>query len=135
MILAQWYSKQPGADADAIKWLEKAAELGNHDVQYLQGERYGQGKGVAKRLDLAQRWNDKAAAQQQPDALLRQAKQAAPADAFTAYQRAANAGSAKAELWLGTAYLAGEQDPIDPVLAATGWSWQPVTAPTRPSIS
>ncbi|MCR6741599.1 hypothetical protein NVV56_22240 [Aeromonas dhakensis] len=116
LILARWYSKQPGADADAIKWLEKAAELGNRDAQFLLGERYAQGKGVAKRPDIAQRWNDKATAQQQPDALLRQAKQAAPANAFAAYQRAANAGSAESELWLGMAYLAGKQVPEDPAL-------------------
>ncbi len=113
LILAKWYSQQPGADADAIKWLEKAAELGNRDAQYLLGERYEQGRGVAKRPDLAQRWNDKAAAQQQPNALLLQAKQAAPTDTFAAYQRAASAGSAEAELWLGIAYLAGEKDPAD----------------------
>ncbi|WP_339329569.1 SEL1-like repeat protein [Aeromonas hydrophila] len=116
LILAKWYGKQPGADTDAIKWLEKAAELGNRDAQYLLGERYAQGKGVAKRPDLAQGWNDKAAAQQQPDALLLQAKQAPPANAFAAYQRAANAGSAEAELWLGMAYLAGKQVPTDPAL-------------------
>jgi hypothetical protein len=116
LILARWYSKQLGADADAIKWLERAAELGNRDAQFLLGERYAQGKGVAKRPDLTQRWNDKAAAQQQPDALLQQAKQAAPANAFAAYQRAATAGSAEAELWLGMAYLAGKQVPTDPAL-------------------
>lgn len=116
LVLARWYSQQPGADADAVKWLEKAADLGNRDAQYLLGERYQQGKGVAKRPDLAQRWNDKAAAQQQPNALLQQAKQAAPADAFTAYQRAATAGSAEAELWLGMAYLAGEEVSADPAL-------------------
>ncbi|MGL6007245.1 tetratricopeptide repeat protein, partial [Aeromonas sobria] len=95
---------------------EKAAELGNRDAQYLLGQRYEMGKGVAKRPDIAQRWNDKAAAQQQPDALLLQAKQALPSNAFAAYQRAANAGSAEAELWLGMAYLAGEQVPADPAL-------------------
>ncbi|WP_346209919.1 tetratricopeptide repeat protein [Aeromonas salmonicida] len=116
LVLARWYSKQPGADADAIKWLERAAELGNRDAQYLLGERYAQGQGVAKRPDFSLRWNDKAAAQQQPDALLRQAKQAAPTDAFAAYQRAANAGSAEAELWLGMAYMAGKQVPEDPAL-------------------
>ncbi|MGL5179525.1 MAG: tetratricopeptide repeat protein [Aeromonas veronii] len=116
LILARWYSKQPGADTDAIKWLELSAELGNRDAQYLLGERYQQGKGVVKRPDLAQRWNDKAAAQQQPDALLLQAKQAAPTNAFATYQRAANAGSADAELWLGMAYLAGEQVPTDTAL-------------------
>jgi TPR repeat protein len=116
LILARWYSQQPGADTDAVKWLERSAELGNRDAQYLLGQRYEMGKGVTKRPDLAQRWNDKAAAQQQPDALLQQAKQATPANAFTAYQRAANAGSAEAELWLGVAYLAGEQVQADPAL-------------------
>ncbi|ALQ61488.1 sel1 repeat family protein [Aeromonas hydrophila] len=116
LILARRYNTQPGADTDAIKWLERSAELGNRDAQYLLGERYAQGKGVVKRPDLAQRWNDKAAAQQQRDALLLQAKQAAPTNAFATYQRAANAGSAEAELWLGMAYLAGEQVPTDPAL-------------------
>ena len=116
LVLARWYSQQPGADADAIKWLEQAAALGNRDAQYLLGERYAQGKGVVKRPDLAQRWNDKAAAQLQRDALLQQAKQAPPTNAFAAYQRAANAGSAEAELWLGMTYLAGEQVSADPAL-------------------
>ncbi|QXB28232.1 sel1 repeat family protein [Aeromonas sp. FDAARGOS 1405] len=116
LVLARWYSTQPGADTDAVKWLERSAELGNRDAQYLLGERYAQGKGVAKRPDLAQRWNDKAAAQQQPDALLKQARQAAPIHGFAAYQRAANAGSAEAELWLGQAYLAGELVSADPAL-------------------
>ncbi|MBR7627749.1 SEL1-like repeat protein [Aeromonas popoffii] len=116
LVLARWYSKQPRADTDAVKWLEQAAEQGNRDAQYLLGERYAQGKGVAKRPDLALRWNDKAAAQQQPEALLQQAKQAAPINAFAAYQRAANAGSAEAELWLGMAYLAGEKIAADPAL-------------------
>ncbi|MCW0504773.1 tetratricopeptide repeat protein [Aeromonas piscicola] len=116
LILARWYGKQLGADADSIKWLERSAELGNRDAQYLLGERYQQGRGVTKRPDLAQRWNDKAAAQQQPDALLQQAEQAVPTNAFAAYQRAANAGAAEAELWLGKAYLAGKQVPTDPAL-------------------
>lgn len=116
LVLARWYGTQPGADTDAVKWLEQAAKLGNRDAQYLLGERYAQGKGVVKRSDLAQRWNDKAAALQQLDALLQQAKQAAPTNTFATYQRAANAGSAEAELWLGMAYLAGEQVPTDPAL-------------------
>ncbi|MGU5717927.1 tetratricopeptide repeat protein [Aeromonas taiwanensis] len=125
LILARWYSTQPGADTDAIKWLERSAELGNRDAQYLLGERYQQGKGVVKRPDLALRWNDRAAAQQQPDALLLQAKQAAPTNAFATYQRAATAGSAEAELWLGMAYLAGEQVSTDP---AQGRYWLELAA-------
>ncbi|MDM5130882.1 sel1 repeat family protein [Aeromonas piscicola] len=109
LILGQWYAKQPGADADAVKWLEKAAERGNRDAQYQWGLRYEQGKGVSKRSDVALRWFEKAAAQQQPDALLILARKAAPEEAFSFYQRAANAGSAPAQLWLGQAYLAGEK--------------------------
>lgn len=109
LILGQWYAKQPGADVDAVKWLEKAAEQGNRDAQYQWGLRYEQGKGVSKRSDVAQRWFEKAAAQQQPDALLILARKAAPEEAFSFYQRAANAGSAPAQLWLGQAYLAGEK--------------------------
>ncbi|ENC6656024.1 sel1 repeat family protein [Aeromonas hydrophila] len=125
LVLARWYSQQPGADADAVRWLERSAELGNRDAQYLLGERYAQGKGVVKRPDLAQRWNDKAAAQLQRDALLQQAKQAAPTNAFAVYQRAANAGSAEAELWLGMAYLAGEQVSAD---SALGRYWLELAA-------
>ncbi|MFM9746067.1 tetratricopeptide repeat protein, partial [Streptomyces brasiliscabiei] len=76
LILGQWYAKQSGADTEAIKWLEKAAEQGNRDAQYQLGLRYEQGKGVNKRSDIAQRWFEKAAAQQQPDALLVLARQA-----------------------------------------------------------
>ncbi|MFB3239724.1 tetratricopeptide repeat protein [Aeromonas salmonicida] len=108
LILGQWYAKQSGADTEAIKWLEKAAEQGNRDAQYQLGLRYEQGKGVNKRSDIAQRWFEKAAAQQQPDALLVLARQASSAEAFTAYQRAAHAGSAPAQLWLGLAYQAGD---------------------------
>jgi uncharacterized protein len=125
LILSQWYAKQPGADADAIEWLEKAAEQGNREAQYQLGLRYEQGKGVAKRPDLAQRWYEKAAAQQQPDALLTLARQASASEAFPLYQRAANAGSPPAQLWLGQAYLAGEAVPQD---LALGRYWLELAA-------
>jgi uncharacterized protein len=53
--------------------------------------------------------------------LLLQAKQAASTNAFAAYQRAATAGSAEAEL----AYLAGEQVPTD---SALGRYWLELAA-------
>lgn len=109
LILGQWYAGQAGSDEEAVKWLEKAAEQGNRDAQYQLGLRYEQGQGVSKRSDVAQRWFERAAAQQQPDALLILARKAAPEEAFSFYQRAANAGSAPAQLWLGQAYLAGEK--------------------------
>lgn len=52
---------------DTIKWLEKAAGQGHRDAQYQLGLRYEQGKGVSKRSDVALRWFEKAAAQQQPE--------------------------------------------------------------------
>lgn len=123
LVLGEWYASQPGADA--VQWLEKAAEQGNRDAQYRLGLRYEQGKGVSKRPDLAQRWYEKAAAQQQPDALLTLARQANTAEAFPLYQRAANAGSPSAQLWLGQAYLAGEQVPQD---LALGRYWLELAA-------
>lgn len=108
LVLGQWYAGQAGADADAVKWLEKAAEQGNRDAQFQLGARYEQGKGVSKRPDLALRWYEKAAAQQQPDALLVLARKAPSEEAFSLYLRAANAGSAPAQLWLGQAYLVGD---------------------------
>jgi len=82
-ILGEWYASQPGADTDAVQWLEKAAEQGNRDAQYQLGLRYEQGRGVSKRPDLALRWYEKAAAQQQPDALLALARQANTTEAFS----------------------------------------------------
>ncbi|WP_368231431.1 tetratricopeptide repeat protein [Aeromonas sp. s3] len=109
LVLGQWYAGQAGADEDAVKWLEKAAEQGNRDAQYQLGARYEQGKGVSKRSDLALHWYEKAAAQQQPDALLVLARKAPSEEASSLYQRAANAGSTPAQLWLGQAYLVGKQ--------------------------
>ena len=108
LVLGQWYAGQAGADEEAVKWLEKAAEQGNRDAQFQLGTRYEQGKGVIKRADLALRWYEKAAAQQQPDALLVLASKAPSEEAFSLYQRAANAGAAPAQLWLGQAYLRGD---------------------------
>ncbi|WOX54748.1 tetratricopeptide repeat protein [Aeromonas sp. CD] len=108
LILGQWYAGQAGSDEEAVKWLEKAAEQGNRDAQFQLGARYEQGKGVSKRPDLALRWYEKAAAQQQPEALLVLARKAPPEEALSLYQRAANAGAAPAQLWLGQAYLVGD---------------------------
>ena len=125
LVLGEWYTKQPGADADAVQWLEKAAEQGNREAQYQLGLRYEQGKGVSKRPDFALRWYEKAAAQQQPDALLTLARRASKAEAFPLYQRAANAGSPSAQLWLGQAYLVGEVIPQD---LALGRYWLELAA-------
>lgn len=108
LVLGEWYAKQPGADTEAIEWLEKAAKQGNREAQYRLGLRYEQGKGVAKRPDLALRWYEKAAAQHQPDALLTLARRASGVEAVPLYQRAADAGAPEAQLWLGQAYLAGD---------------------------
>lgn len=109
LILGQWYAGQAGSDEEAVKWLEKAAEQGNRDAQFQLGARYEQGKGVSKRPDLALRWYERSAAQLQPEALLVLARKAPPEEALSLYQRAANAGAAPAQLWLGQAYLAGKQ--------------------------
>lgn len=71
---------------------------------------------MVKPPDIAMRWFERAAAQQHPDALYALATEASSRQALEAYQRATNAGSAPAQLWLGMAYLAGEQTAADPVL-------------------
>ncbi len=125
LVLARWYSKQPGADADAVKWLELSAKLGNRDAQYLLGERYAQGKGVAKRSDLAQRWNDKAAAQQ-PEALLKHAKQAASTLALKQYRLAAQQGDRMAQYRMGTLRVKGLGAPRNRIHA---YAWFSLAGP------
>ncbi len=36
LVLGQWYGGQAGADEEAVKWLEKAAEQGNRDAHFLE---------------------------------------------------------------------------------------------------
>ena len=44
-----------------MHWLRKAAHEDDRDAQYLLGACYEHGNGVARNLDLAQEWYDRAA--------------------------------------------------------------------------
>lgn len=51
-------------EAAALEWIKKAAALGQADAQYLLGEAYREGKGVAKNADEARRWIEASAKQE-----------------------------------------------------------------------
>ncbi|AIR68629.1 tetratricopeptide repeat protein [Dickeya fangzhongdai] len=108
LVVAQWYAAHPGAEEEATGWIEKAADLGNRDAQYQLAQRYEQGKGVAKRTDLAERWYFRAADKGQTQAQLWMARHADGKDALDWYQKAAAGGEATAQLWLAQAYRRGD---------------------------
>ncbi|MGY4028072.1 SEL1-like repeat protein [Aeromonas rivuli] len=114
LLLGQWYAVQPEGGEDALRWLTASAKQGDRQAQYQLGQRYEQGVGVTKSQATADEWYRKAAAQQQPDALLILARQADAKQATPLYQRAAEAGSAEAQRWLGLAYMKGDPLPPNP---------------------
>lgn len=108
LLLGQWYATQPDGSEEALHWLTASAKRGDRQAQYQLGQRYEQGLGVTQSQEIATQWYKKAADQQQPDALLILAKRADAKEATDLYQRAADGGSAEAQLWLGLAYMKGD---------------------------
>ncbi|PWC22097.1 MULTISPECIES: tetratricopeptide repeat protein [Brenneria] len=108
LVVAQWHATRSGGEADAVAWLQKAADQGNRDAQYQLALRYEQGKGVVIRRDLAERWYFRAAELGQAKAQLWMAGHEEGKNALDWYQKAALSGDAQAQLWLGKAYQAGE---------------------------
>jgi uncharacterized protein len=108
LLLGQWYATQPDGSEEALHWLTASAKRGDRQAQYQLGQRYEQGLGVTKSQEIAEQWYQKAADQQQSDALLILAKRADAKEAADLYQRAADGGSAEAQLWLGLAYMKGD---------------------------
>lgn len=119
LVLAQWYSSH-GADKDAVRWLERAADQGNADAQYQLARRYEQGKGGVVRRDIAERLYYQAAQRGQPQAQFWLAEHAQGKDALYWYQKAAQGGEPDAQLWLAQAYLQGTGVPHD---EQTGLAW------------
>ncbi|MCV9878095.1 tetratricopeptide repeat protein [Brenneria izbisi] len=117
LLVAQWHAARAGGEADAVRWLEKAAHLGNRDAQYQLAQRYEQGKGVVIRRDLAERWYYRAAALGQTQAQLWMARHEEGRNALNWYQKAASSGDAEAQLWLAKAYREGNYLPQDEQLA------------------
>lgn len=83
----------------ALRHFRAAAEGGNADAQYYTGVMYADGQGVERNYAEAVKWYEKAAAQNQPDALVALARlrvlglgvEADPAKAVELYGRAAKA--------------------------------------------
>ncbi|MGL4269019.1 MAG: SEL1-like repeat protein [Plesiomonas sp.] len=115
--LAFWYSQKPDASAEAMLWLTKSAQAGDRSAQSALASFYAQGRGVPRSLTTAERWYAKAAAQNEPQALLWMAEHSEGKTAIAWYQKAAEASSAPAQLWLANAYRSGNLLPADPVLA------------------
>lgn len=111
--VAQWHASRTGGEAEAVNWLQKAAERDNRDAQYQLAKRYGQGSGVAVRRDLAERWYFRAATLGQPQAQLWMAQHEGGQNALAWYQRAAINDEPTAQLWLGKAYREGRLLPLD----------------------
>lgn len=115
--LAQWYSQKSEASKEAITWLTKAAQAGDHSAQATLASFYAQGRGVPRNLAIAERWYAKAAKQGDAQALLWMAEQSRGKAALGWYQQAAEAGSATAQLWLAHAYQSGKSLPANRELA------------------
>lgn len=111
--VAQWHASRTGGEADAVNWLQKAAERDNRDAQYQLAKRYEQASGVAVRRDVAERWYFRAATLGQPQAQLWIAQHESGQNALAWYQRAASNGEPSAQLWLGKAYREGTLLPMD----------------------
>lgn len=107
LIMAQWHASRTGGEAEAVNWLQKAAERDNRDAQYQLAKRYEQGEGVAVRRDVAERWYFRSATLGQPQAQLWMAQHEDGQNALAWYQRAATNGEPTAQLWLGKAYREG----------------------------
>lgn len=113
LMMAQWYASRTGGEAEAVTWLQKAAERDNRDAQYQLAQRYERGSGVAVRHDIAERWYFRAATLGQPQAQLWMAQHEDGQNALAWYQRAAMNDEPAAQLWLGKAYREGTWLPMD----------------------
>ncbi|MEH2922779.1 tetratricopeptide repeat protein [Samsonia erythrinae] len=113
LVVAQWYATRAGGDEESVVWLQKASEQDNRDAQYHLAQRYEQGKGVAIRRDLAERWYFRAATLGQAQAQLWMARHEDGENALHWYQKAASSGDAEAQLWLAKAYREGKRLPWD----------------------
>ena len=120
----------PRDPAQAVVWFRRAAEGGDASAQYNLALMYERGEGLPRDYQEAVRWFTAAADQNLVPPLLALAEisiqppsPTLPTDVNKAvqyYQRAANLGSAVAEVALGTIYSKGMQGKVDYAQAA-GW--------------
>ena len=125
--LGNFYLKGIGVPKDAVeavKWLRKAGEKGNFFAQRILGQCYARGEGVEQSYTEARKWIEKAAQQRDelaqellltfdtdPKILFRLGEEARERSevntAITYYFKAADLGSAEAQLMLGECYSVG----------------------------
>ncbi len=119
-------------DAQAARWLQRAAEQGDAEAEYLFGGMYFTGMGVAKDEDRGWEWFHKSAAQGYPQAkrlidmvpkisgipVNNAAIRALAATGYKALQERAEAGDAESQRRLALAYGLGRIGPRDPIKQA-----------------
>lgn len=121
--LAQLYreSWDDGSDANALKWYKKAAESGNAQAMFDLYEIYYFGNvGVESDENVAQAWLEKAAAKGHGEALYTQGNNIIYEDAnkgIALVTKGAEAGSANAQMFLGTYYNNSWNDEYNPAKA------------------
>lgn len=121
--LAQLYreSWDDGSDANALKWYKKAAESGNAQAMFDLYEIYYFGNvGVESDENVAQAWLEKAAAKGHGEALYTQGNNIIYEDVnkgIALVTKGAEAGSANAQMFLGTYYNNSWNDEYNPAKA------------------
>jgi TPR repeat protein/serine/threonine protein kinase len=111
--------------AESLKWLRKAADLGNADAENVVGWKYANGEGVNQDEAEAFKWYGKAAEQGNADGQRNlgfayrdgAGVQTNYTEAINWFHRAADQGDAEAQLDLGAMYASGWGVPKDAVEA------------------
>ena len=105
------------SDTDALEYVRRAAELGNHDAEYELAAMYSQGRGTAKDMEKANVWGRKSAEAGNRMAqfelgrtILKDAADDSSkrAEGIIWIEMAANAGYSPAAISLGIIYALGE---------------------------
>ena len=107
--------------AQAAKWYAKAAEQGDADAQFNLGICYANGEGVERDYVQAVKWFAKAAEQGQTEAQTAIKKMCEDGDLWKHVEKAADAGSAMAQMYLGVSYFFGKGPAHDCAKAAALW--------------
>lgn len=125
--LAEIYrnSWDDGSDANALKWLTKAAEAGSSEAMFKLYEVYNMGNlGVDSDEDTANAWLSKSAAKGYGEALFTQGNNCYyddEAKGLALITKGAEAGCAEAQYFLSTYYANSWNDSYNPS-TAFGWA-------------
>lgn len=133
------FNGQQSQELDGMRWLKKAAELGDVEAEYTLGNFYQRGEGVKPSLYLARKWYKKAADQGHIKAKINLAHiymadqdEESFKKALSLYEEAAVAGDITSMYHLGYMLLKGVGVEKD-VSAAISWLKQSATEKFLPS--